>query len=235
MLIKNLSRILFAGAIIASVYGTITIWSEAAQKPFVFSLFGSPKLWLTRPGMEASTIRTNTGESRLRDTLFAAKNALETSDQLPEYTPNYKVNQGRHIDENLWIEAIGTEQRLGFIFYDLLLWSCIAWLLFLLSRLFMQFHRREYFTKRTITLLHHSSWLLLTPQIAALILYWLFLAGLHPVRMLVGNEQGTKIIARYELQAGIQWELCLVAVGMLVLTYIFREGVRMKKLEELTL
>jgi len=110
-------------------------------------------------------------------------------------------------------------------------------LLFLsLSRLFKNFFNQSYFTSRNINLLKKLGWYILIPQFVTLIFYWLLLYHIHPAKVFVSYTaiHNIKLLAQYDFKSGIEWQLVFIGLSIIVLSYIFKDGLKMKEENELT-
>ena len=147
---------------------------------------------------------------------------------------NHLVKENEVI-EKLRIIPLSTLQKFGFAFYDLLRFGCLTLWFWGMARLFRNFSYRNYFTTNNIILLKQTGWLLLFPEILNVTVFTVFFANIHPVERL--NEQGSTIkpFAFYNLYADIHWIIIFLALGLLILSYIFKDGLKLKEEQQLTI
>jgi hypothetical protein len=171
---------------------------------------------------------------------------VQLADTLPDMptakifqATNQRVNQYNIAEElggihNLRITPSNGWQLGWFVLYDLLRLGSFALLLLTISRLFQHFYNREYFTTVNVKLLKFSGFYLLLPQVLLVILYWAFLFGIHPVKLFLSTAGEFDTLAQYDISAGVDLATIFLGLGLLVLSYIFRDGTRLKKEQTLT-
>lgn len=92
-----------------------------------------------------------------------------------------------------------------------------------------------FFTKANVILLKRTGLVLLIPSLVAALLYRIFLVHIHPVKLVLAGEANTRAIAHYEISAGMDWTLIFLGAGLLVLGYIFNNGLALKEEQALTI
>jgi hypothetical protein len=150
---------------------------------------------------------------------------------------NQRVNPYNIAEElggiyNLRVTPSNRGQLGWFVLYDLLRLGSFALLLLTISRLFQNFYDREYFTTANVKLLKSSGFYLLLPQLLLVILYWAFLFGIHPVKLFLSTAGEFDTLAQYDISAGIDLTTISLGLALLVLSYIFRDGTRLKRQQD---
>ncbi|MGI8949978.1 MAG: DUF2975 domain-containing protein [Chitinophagaceae bacterium] len=126
-------------------------------------------------------------------------------------------------------------QHVLFILYQTIIFICYAMLFLTLSKLFKNFYNRDFFTNTNVSLLRKSGWFLLLPQIVITLMYWIFLFQIYPVKISVSySTNNFKIISNYNMESGINWILVFLGLGMIVLSYIFKNGLKLKEEQDFT-
>lgn len=154
---------------------------------------------------------------------------------LKMFYPVNEITQEGGITEQLRIMPATGWQRAGFVLYDFVKNACYVLLMLFLSRLFFHFSKQNFFTAENIRLINRTGWLLLIPTAATQIMYYGFLMNLHPVKLVLAGETDTAVVASYEILANTDWTMVFLGVGLLVLSIIFKDGLKMKEEEEFTL
>jgi len=143
--------------------------------------------------------------------------------------PSNMISQEGRLWEQLRVRPAGSLQSLAFALYNFLNMACYAFFFLVLSRLFRNFYNREYFTAANTLLLKRAGWLLMAPQLLALLVYYSFLDNIHPVKLLAGAAGQVSIVAAYDIIAGIDCTMIILALALLVLSYIFSNGLKLKQ------
>ncbi|HMK04607.1 MAG TPA: DUF2975 domain-containing protein, partial [Ferruginibacter sp.] len=161
--------------------------------------------------------------------LSASENDLRynyvTKNIIKETLPQY---------QKLRINAAGHLQRAGFILYDIAKVSFLALCLYLLARLFQNFERREYFTPANVSFLKWAGLSILIIQLVVTCFYWVFLAYKNPVKLSITPEK-IEHVAQFSFTSDIEVTKILLGISLVVMSYIFRDGLRLKEQQELTI
>lgn len=133
--------------------------------------------------------------------------------------------------ESLVLKAAGTKQHIIFVLYHILIILPTMLLMLTLSRLFRNFHRHEYFTAANVKLLRKAGIFLLLPQLVYLVFYWTVLFHLDPVKFTITGSAfaDVKQVASYQFESGIEYHLVFLALGILILSYIFKNGLSLQR------
>lgn len=152
-----------------------------------------------------------------------------------DISPIKELEQTGMLREDLVLQAKGPAQRIGFALYELICRGCPAILLFLLSRLFRNFSRRDYFVSANVRILKWSGVLLLIPQLVAILVYWFWLLRFTVTRIQTGGEYWTWHTAGYGPLPDVDGSYVFLGLALLVLSYVFRDGLRLKTQETVTI
>ncbi len=156
--------------------------------------------------------------------------------QLNAYKSPNAILEENNVTETLRILPANKWQHVFMILYQTIIFTCWAMLFLILSRLFKNFYFKKFFTKINITILQQAGWCLLSPQILNLILYSVFFVWINPVKIFISYPSNDfKIISYYHIQTGTEWELVFLGLGMIVLSYIFKNGLTLKEEQEFTI
>jgi hypothetical protein len=206
-------------------------WDPVKDHSYTSSRFDS--LSDGRVVVSKTITKTNGDEIKLADTLADMQTA-----RIFQAT-NQRINKYNIAEElggiyNLRISPSKGAQLTWFVLYDVLRLASIALLLLTISRLFQNFYKREYFTIPNVNLLRSSGFYLLIPQLLLVMLYGAFLFGIHPVKLFLSTAGEFDTLAQYELNSGIDIKMIFLALALLVLSYIFRDGMNTKEEHALT-
>ena len=148
------------------------------------------------------------------------------------YTGNkrddYLLTSDGLLEETIGIRPVGAFGQFVFILYALLEYLFIALLMLLLSRLFYNFYKGGYFTPGNVRIIRNTGWCLLIPQFLCLAFYRGFLYYIHPVKLSVTGGQAFTT-SSYILYSGMDWTLVFLGLGLLVLSFIFKNGLELKQ------
>lgn len=132
-------------------------------------------------------------------------------------------------EETIRIKPNGTKQLILFALYELLCYVFSAMFLLTLANLFRNFYRKQYFTLPNVRLLTYAGISLLAVQLLHIIIYWGLLFHLSPVRVVINNVGHADLTATYQLRSSNDNSYIFLGVGLLVLSIIFRNGLRITK------
>jgi hypothetical protein len=150
---------------------------------------------------------------------------------LRSYDYRNKITASPRFNGTLRIEPADRWERMGFAFHDLVKFGCISLLFLFLSRLFRNFSKQHFFTLANIRLLRNTSLLMLAISLVSILLYFFLLRDMHPVTLEIDQNAEILSMLSYNLALDINWMLITVGVSMLVLAWIFRNGLEMKEKE----
>jgi Protein of unknown function (DUF2975). len=152
------------------------------------------------------------------------------------YKTKNKISQVGFVQENLKILPVNLFQHLFFAIYEIIVIACFALFFLNLSWLFKNYNNQEYFTYENVKLLKRCGWLLLIPQISSVLFYWIFLFRIHPVKISYSySDRKVTWLGQYDLQSEINWTLLFLGLGLLVVAYIFKNGLKLKEEQALTI
>ena len=140
--------------------------------------------------------------------------------------PNIIVSENE-CSETLRILPANGFQQFMIILYELVCYGCAAVLLYLLSRLFRNFFNRDYFSQQNIRYLRASGYLLIIPQLANALIYWIWLFKLNAVKLSLLVP--VKLHCSYEFLSDFNFTIFLAGLSMLVLGYVFKDGLELKE------
>ena len=140
------------------------------------------------------------------------------------------------IKTTLRIIPVNTAEKLLFIFYSIVSGLGITALFWMLFCLFRNFKNELFFTRQNTDILRFSGFAILAPQIAAIFLNLFYLAKMHPVKMILqsGKTHATDFKNFYDLNIPLNYQSMALALGMIVLSYIFKQGLSLKTEQDLT-
>jgi hypothetical protein len=181
------------------------------------------------------TARANTGF--LPDSGIISRNPLVFADApsanryflLRNYSFRNKISGTTVSTQTLRIQPADQWQRMCFAFHELVKFASISLLFLFLSRLFSNFNKHHFFTPVNIRLLRNTGWLMLVPTVVSALLYFLVLRHITPVEFVMDQNAGISSMINYNLLPGLNWLLITVGMGLLVLAYIFHDGLELKK------
>ncbi|MEJ7823739.1 MAG: DUF2975 domain-containing protein [Chitinophagaceae bacterium] len=155
---------------------------------------------------------------------------------LNQYKTPYKIVEEIYAEQSLRIFPKNRLQQFYFLLCVLINTTSLALLFLSLSNLFRNFSNKYYFTFKNIHLLKRVGWFILIPQIMNVIFYWTVLFRIRPAKIFIpfAAIDKVKLLAQYDLQAGINWQLIFVGLGMIVLGIIFKSGLKLKEEQALT-
>ena len=143
------------------------------------------------------------------------------------YSRELTILQDNAIIETLRIKASSTRQLLLIILIVSIQIICYALLFFNLRNLFKNFSKGDYFVLSNIKFLKKIGILFLIPQAISLLIWWLYFKNLKLCKLELGDE--LKTLAYYNIQSDLDWTLIFLGLALLVLSYIFKEGLLLKE------
>ncbi len=149
-------------------------------------------------------------------------------------TNPYILSEQGTLSQSLSIHPSGTGQRVLFLLYDFIYLGAAALLMFFLSRLFRHFSRNDYFTLSNTLLIKNTGICLLVVQLLKLLFYYCFLAAIHPLKLFISGKGDVQRIAQYDIESGVDWTQIFLGLGLLVLSYIFLNGLQLREEQSLT-
>ena len=153
--------------------------------------------------------------------------------QMFVYTQNrkneYGIRQAGSYEETIRLTAKSNPMQVLFIAYGLADYFFTAWLLWLLSRLFRNFYRRDYFSLGNVRLLRSLGLCLLIPQLLHTAFFWGLLNRIQPAKFFISETGEVKLLTQYQFISGINGILVVLGLGMLILSYIFKDGLLLKE------
>ncbi len=171
---------------------------------------------------------------------------IKSADTLPDMrtarifqATNQRFNKYNIAEEHsvhyLRVMPLNSWQLSWFLLYDVLEMTSMALLLLTISRLFKNFYQRNYFTTTNGKLLRLSGIYMLLPQVLLVIVYWAFLFGIHPIKIFVSTAGEFDTLAQYNINSDVDANMIFLGLALLVLSYIFRDGTRLKEEQALTI
>ena len=150
--------------------------------------------------------------------------------------PGFEISEGAFRMITLRVKPKNMWQCIIFVLYDVIKISSIALLLLMLSRLFLNFYKRDYFTTGNIKILKNIGWLLLVPELLQTLLYWGLLFKIHPAKIFTSSlSKEVKMTYQFQINADIEFKLVFLGLGIIVLSYIFKNGLKLKEEQILTI
>lgn len=138
--------------------------------------------------------------------------------------------------DQLRILPADTGQRLAFAVYQGLSSTGIAVLFFLVSRLFRNFSKEDYFTLANVKYLRNLGACLLAVQLVKALFYFVVLVKIHPIKIMAGGfDKTVSRVCQYEIKSGVEPQDIFLGIGILVLSYIFLNGLKLKQEQALTI
>ncbi len=146
---------------------------------------------------------------------------------------NYIIEQNYEVKEMLRLRPANTGQYVLFLCYDIIYFAFIVLLLYMMHRLFKNFAADDYFSVNNTKLLRNTGICLLAIQLLKFLFYFFFLSNIHPVKIIVtGGEVMSG--AQYQFSSGVESLQIFLGLGILILSYIFLNGLRLKEEQALT-
>ncbi len=170
-----------------------------------------------------------------RDT-FITRLEAERHRSINAYTSENIIIEENNTEETLRVLPANKLQHFLFIIFQAINIFSFAMIFLMLSNLFNNFFKRHYFIYENIIFLRRTGWYLLMPQITATILYFCLLFHLYPVKLLFSypKSNDASIVAHYNFKLDVDWLLLFIGLSIIVLSYIFKDGLKMKEENELT-
>ena len=138
--------------------------------------------------------------------------------------------------DQLRILPASTGQRLAFAVYQGLYSTGIAVLFFLVSRLFRNFSKEDYFSLANVKHLRNLGACLLAVQLVKTLFYYIVLVKIHPIKIMAGAfDKTASRLCQYQISSGVEPRDIFLGMGILVLSYIFLNGLKMKQEQALTI
>lgn len=155
---------------------------------------------------------------------------------LNNYKTSFEIVEEINAEQSLRVLPQNKWQQLWFLLFKLIQIISFALLFLSLSNLFRNFSKHYLFTFKNIRLLKKIGWYILIPQIVIIIFYWTILFRIHPAKIFfsIKNIEETKLLIQYEFESGINWQLIFIGLSILVLSYIFKDGLKLKEEQALT-
>jgi hypothetical protein len=142
-----------------------------------------------------------------------------------------RINGNTQSTETLRIQPANQRERMGFALHELVKYGCISLLFLFLARLFRNFSKKEFFTPPNIRLLRKIGGLMLAISLVSLLLYFLFLQHMQPVKFVMDQNAEISSMMSYNLSPDINWMMITSGISLLVLARIFKDGLEMKEKE----
>ncbi len=166
--------------------------------------------------------------SPVRDT-FPDMAAAKIFEIVEKKSDNYRYIEEGSAEEKIRVQPTSKTQHFLFVLYLVLHLFFASWMLLMLSRLFRHFYVHDYFTMQNVKLVRNIGLCLLVPQLLQAAFYWSFLAKINLVKILVKGAEDIKTTASYQFLSGTDWTYVYLGLGLLILSYIFRNGVLLKQ------
>lgn len=163
-----------------------------------------------------------------RDT-FPDMGAAKVFQVTEKKSDSYRYIEEGSAEEKIRVQPTSRTQHFLFVLYQALHLFFACWLLFMLSRLFRRFYAHEYFTMQNVKLVRNIGLCLLVPQLLQTAFYWSFLAKINLVKILLKGAEEVKTTASYQFLSGTDWTYVYLGLGLLTLSYIFKNGVLLKQ------
>jgi hypothetical protein len=211
------------------------IWHQSWEKitDQASAMAGFDSLPDGRVVVEKVITKTNGAEINSSDTLPDMRTA-QIFNLTNQRLNKYNISEESGATHLLRVMPTNSVQLSWFVFYDVLRMGSFALLLLAISRLFKNFYKREYFTASNVRLLRLSGWYMLLPQALLTILYWGFLFHIHPIRIFTSTAGEFNFGPQYVICSGIEMPFIILGLALLILSYIFRDGMRLKEDQALT-
>jgi hypothetical protein len=174
-------------------------------------------------GNSTGKIKTDTFADRRYANIFAYTNKPHAE---------YQFTEELFEKEKIRVLPVKTTHRIFYVIYNFFLYLFGAWLFLTLSRLFYNFSENDFFTMRNIKLLRHAGWSILVPQCLHFIFFWTLLYRINPVKLFLKGSSEVKVITNYNPVFELDLVLVFLGAGILILSYIFRNGLLLKKENE---
>ncbi len=169
-----------------------------------------------------------------RDT-FTGKREMLMFDFTHNKRNDYKIVQDGPASETLRLQPTNRTQYIIFILYRLVTWFFTAWLLLTISRLFSNFYNRHYFSLANIKLLRIMGLCLLIPQLLYTVMYWGLLTKIQPAKFMIAGSHDVKLLNQYQFVSETDWTLVFLGLALLILSYIFKDGLSLKEDHDLSI
>ena len=166
--------------------------------------------------------------------VFADASSANRYFRLRSLNYSNKITENTLSTKTIRIQPANQMQQMGFAFHDLVKFGCISLLFLFLSRLFSNFSKQHFFTSANVRLLRNTGWLMLATPLVTVLLYFSFLQHMQPVKMSMDQNAEISSMISYTLTPDINWMLIIPGMSLLVLAFIFHDGLEMKEEEELT-
>ncbi|MES2773908.1 MAG: DUF2975 domain-containing protein [Bacteroidota bacterium] len=127
-------------------------------------------------------------------------------------------------------------QKWLFALYQLINFSSLSLMLFLLYKLFRRFSKDDFFDIKNVQALKFIGCCLLVPVITHITIYFTFLNQIHPQKLIVSFSEKDPAThsTSYNFSSTIDLTALFIAGILIVLSYIFNEAVQLKEDQDLT-
>ncbi|MEO6548292.1 MAG: hypothetical protein ABIN94_09840 [Ferruginibacter sp.] len=257
MLPKLLSRLFQLAFLLITVIGLTAIVAQLLERPLSDITVNNPVYSFGRPGIPVVTSKKHAPVGLADISIAYTRNTPGDSISItsegmvnvenPEYfftisrkdavrsalgiknTENRFILHQDETIEKFQLMPANRWQQAGFVFNDLIRYGCPALLFLGLAALFNNFSKRNYFTYANIAILRRTGWLLLIPQGLAVLVFYVFLAGILPADILKGTTGNTTMPAFYDVYADLNWTLIFLGLGLTMLSHIFTNGLKLQE------
>ena len=161
--------------------------------------------------------------------VFADASSAKRYFLLRSFSYSNKISEDAYLTKTLKIRPSNKWQQVSFAVHELVKFASISFLFLFLSRLFRNFSKQRFFTPGNIRLLRNTGFLMLVPPFATVLLYFFVLRHLTPVKYEMDQNAEVSSLIRYNVTPDVNWILITIAVSLLVLPYIFRDGHELKE------
>lgn len=146
---------------------------------------------------------------------------------------NYIIEQNGNFKETLRLRPANIGQHILFVCYDIAYFGFILLLFYMMYRLFKNFAADDFFSFTNVKLLRNTGICLLAIQLVKFLFYFFYLSNIHPVKIIITGSEATRG-AQYDLFSGVEYLKIFLGLGILILSYIFLNGLRLKEEQSLT-
>jgi Protein of unknown function (DUF2975) len=185
---------------------------------------------------EESNSKNESTDRKIRDT-FYNEAAAKRFDIMQHWKKNgNEISQTGETSEVLRVMPKNRFQHILFVAFHLIVYSGFTILLLLLHKLFKRFSQKYFFEIENVTAIKFIGWCLLIPGLIGTFFSIYLALNVFPqkVTFKYGTSGNSEFVQNYQFDTHIEWWQIFLGLGLIVLSYIFKQGLELKEDQDLT-
>jgi hypothetical protein len=150
------------------------------------------------------------------------------------YSFRDKIVQEGMVKEKLRILPKNFPEQMLFLLLDLVSYSCYLIFFYTLAWLFKKFEKRDFFSASNCRLINRAGWSLIIPEISQFLFFWLYFPDKNVDKLTLASGSSFPVTAQYEFESATDGTMVLIALSLIVLSIIFKNGLTLKEETSLT-